>query len=96
MKILRKIIIKRINVNWFWKISNIDEGLEFWLVILDIWDVLIDKNDWLLLINGIYLRKLGGLRSSDIKHDDDDKERAEHVQERWGGGPGITGGGRGK
>ncbi len=97
MKILKKIINKRINVNWFWKKSNIDEDFKFWCVILDISDVFFDKNDWLLSINGTYWRKLGGLRSSDIKHDDDnDKEWEEHVQERRGGGLGITGGGGGK
>ncbi len=63
---------------------------------VEIWDVLLDKNDWFLSVNGTYWRKLGGLRSSDMKHEDDEKVCAEHVQERWGGGPSIIGGGGGK
>ena len=59
-------------------------------------DVVLIADDWLAVINGTYVRKLGGFKSSDTKQDEDDNEWEEHVQERRGGGPGINGGGGGK
>ena len=58
------------NVKWLETKLIIDRDVGVWCVDFDTWDEFIDKNDWFLSLNGTYCRKSGGLRSSEIKHDD--------------------------